>query len=145
MSAKIRYNQAMPTLYPECEGPFVVWSKNGSGHLQPHSVNSFDRAVELYLSDTLRYVAIMEVVPIVVSDARHPVEKHAKGENGRTLTVGLDGNGKIVHAALNRFRHRAEIEQKMLTWVTGGLLVRQIKLSELPDYYPKERVEFLNE
>lgn len=135
----------MPTLYPECEGPFVVWSKDGSGHLQPRSVESFDRAVDLYLSDTLRYVAIMEVIPIVVSDGRQPVQGHASGVNGRTVTVGLDGNGEIVHAALNRFRKRAEIEQKTLTWIAGGLLVKQVKLSEMPDDYPKSRIEFLNE
>lgn len=145
MSVEIRYNPPMPTLYPECEGPYVVWARDGAGHLQPHSVASFDRAVDLYLSDTLHYVAIMEVVPIHVSDARQTAQEHAPGVNGRTVTVGLDGSGKIVHAALNRFRKRAEIEQKIITWIAGGLIVKQMKLADMPDDYPKSRIEFLNE
>lgn len=146
MSAQIRYNPAMTTtLYPECNGPFVVWSHDQSGYLQPHNVDSFNAAVELYLSDTLRFVAIMEVVPITISDARQKAREHVVGTNGRMVTVAIDEKGDVVHAALNIFKRRAEIEQKVLTWVLSGLLVKQMKLTEMPDYYPKERIEFINE
>jgi len=142
MTVQIRYNSPMPILYPECEGPYVVWSKDNSGHLQSRSVETFDRAVELYLSDSLRFIAIMEVVPIHITDARKLEKTNLPSD---TVTVGLDGSGTVIHAALNRFKRRAEIEQKALDWVLNGLLVKQMNISEMPRDYPRSRIEFLNE